>query len=112
MYPVAGTVALAKAAGARIVIVNAEPTGFDEVADVVFREHDRRRAAGDRQYVTIRSVAKKPALWKRKDRERKTGHRSQILLAVHGVGDRIVQHLRAEVRLPQQRAVARIDACR
>ena len=38
VYPVAGTVARAKAAGARIVIVNAEPTGFDEVADVVFRE--------------------------------------------------------------------------
>jgi NAD-dependent deacetylase len=38
VYPVAGTVARAKAAGARIVIVNAEPTGFDDVADVVFRE--------------------------------------------------------------------------
>ncbi len=38
VFPVAGTVARAKAAGARIVIVNAEPTGFDEAADVVFRE--------------------------------------------------------------------------
>jgi NAD-dependent deacetylase len=38
VFPVAGTVSRAKAAGARIVIVNAEPTGFDEVADVVFRE--------------------------------------------------------------------------
>jgi NAD-dependent deacetylase len=38
VFPVAGTVARARAAGARIVIVNAEPTGFDEVADVVFRE--------------------------------------------------------------------------
>jgi NAD-dependent deacetylase len=37
VYPVAGAVAHAKAAGARIVIVNAEPTRFDEVADVVIR---------------------------------------------------------------------------
>ena len=39
VYPVAGAVPQAKAAGARIVIVNAEPTGFDEVADVVI--HDK-----------------------------------------------------------------------
>jgi NAD-dependent protein deacetylase/lipoamidase len=38
VYPVAGAVPLAKAAGARIVIVNAEPTPFDEIADAVFRE--------------------------------------------------------------------------
>jgi NAD-dependent protein deacetylase/lipoamidase len=38
VYPVAGAVPCAKSAGARIVIVNAEPTGFDEVADVVMRE--------------------------------------------------------------------------
>ena len=38
VYPVAGAVPRAKSAGARIVIVNAEPTAFDEVADVVFRE--------------------------------------------------------------------------
>jgi len=38
VYPVAGTVPLAKAAGARVVIVNAEPTPFDEIADVVIRQ--------------------------------------------------------------------------
>ena len=38
VYPVAGTVPRAKAAGARIVIVNAEPTQFDDVADVVIRQ--------------------------------------------------------------------------
>ena len=38
VYPVAGTVPLAKAAGSRIVIVNAEPTPFDELADAVFRQ--------------------------------------------------------------------------
>ena len=35
VYPVAGAVPLAKAAGARIVIVNAEPTPLDNVADAV-----------------------------------------------------------------------------
>ena len=38
VYPVAGTVELARSAGARIVIVNAEPTPFDRVADAVFNE--------------------------------------------------------------------------
>jgi NAD-dependent deacetylase len=33
VYPIAGAVPAAKAAGARVVIVNAEPTPFDEVAD-------------------------------------------------------------------------------
>jgi NAD-dependent deacetylase len=37
VYPAAGVVPLAKAAGARIVIVNAEPTGFDHIADAVLR---------------------------------------------------------------------------
>jgi NAD-dependent protein deacetylase/lipoamidase len=37
VYPVAGMVPAAKAAGARIVIVNAEPTPFDGIADVVVR---------------------------------------------------------------------------
>ena len=37
VYPIAGAVPLAKAAGARIVIVNAEPTPFDDVADAVLR---------------------------------------------------------------------------
>jgi NAD-dependent protein deacetylase/lipoamidase len=36
VYPVASAVPAAKAAGARVVIVNAEPTPFDSVADVVF----------------------------------------------------------------------------
>ena len=38
VYPIAGAVPLAKAAGARVVIVNAEPTPFDELADAVFRQ--------------------------------------------------------------------------
>jgi len=37
VYPVAGAVPLAREAGAKIVIVNAEPTPFDDVADAVFR---------------------------------------------------------------------------
>jgi len=37
VYPVAGAVPLAKASGARVVIVNAEPTPFDELADAVFQ---------------------------------------------------------------------------
>jgi NAD-dependent deacetylase len=38
VYPVAGAVPRAKAAGARVVIVNAEPTGFDDLADVVIQQ--------------------------------------------------------------------------
>ena len=38
VYPVAGTVPHAKAAGARVVIVNAEPTPFDDIADAVIRQ--------------------------------------------------------------------------
>jgi NAD-dependent deacetylase len=38
VYPVAGAVPIAKEAGARIVIVNADPTPFDDLADAVFRE--------------------------------------------------------------------------
>ena len=38
VYPVAGAVPVAKAAGARVVIVNAEPTPFDEMADAVLRQ--------------------------------------------------------------------------
>jgi NAD-dependent deacetylase len=38
VYPIAGAVPLAKAAGARIVIVNAEPTPFDDIADAVIHE--------------------------------------------------------------------------
>jgi len=38
VYPIAGAVQIAKRAGARLVIVNAEPTPFDELADAVFNE--------------------------------------------------------------------------
>lgn len=38
VYPVAGLVPVAKRAGARLVIVNAEPTPFDDIADEVIRE--------------------------------------------------------------------------
>jgi len=38
VYPIAGAVPLAKRAGARLVIVNAEPTPFDDLADAVFNE--------------------------------------------------------------------------
>jgi NAD-dependent deacetylase len=37
VYPIAGTVQVAKQARARVVIVNAEPTPFDPVADAVLR---------------------------------------------------------------------------
>lgn len=38
VYPIASAVELANAAGARIVILNAEETPFDDIADAVFRE--------------------------------------------------------------------------
>ena len=38
VYPVANAVPLAKQAGARVIIVNAEPTPFDDAADAVLRE--------------------------------------------------------------------------
>jgi NAD-dependent deacetylase len=38
VYPIAGAVPIAKRAGARVVIVNAEPTPFDDIADAVFNE--------------------------------------------------------------------------
>ena len=38
VYPAATAVPAAKAAGARLVIVNAQPTPFDEIADIVFHE--------------------------------------------------------------------------
>ena len=37
VYPIAGVVPIAKEAGARVVIVNAEPTELDAMADVVLR---------------------------------------------------------------------------
>jgi NAD-dependent deacetylase len=37
VYPVAGAVPVAKTAGARVVIVNAEPTPFDDIVDAVLR---------------------------------------------------------------------------
>ncbi|HYD57975.1 MAG TPA: Sir2 family NAD-dependent protein deacetylase [Burkholderiales bacterium] len=38
VYPIAGAVDLADQAGARIVIVNAEPTPYDRIADAVFHD--------------------------------------------------------------------------
>jgi NAD-dependent deacetylase len=38
VYPIAGAVEIAKRAGARVVIVNAEPTPFDDIADAVLNE--------------------------------------------------------------------------
>ena len=38
VYPIAGAVPVAKSSGARLVIVNAEETPFDEIADAVIRE--------------------------------------------------------------------------
>ncbi len=38
VYPIAGCVPLAHSAGARLVIVNAEPTPFDDIASVVLRD--------------------------------------------------------------------------
>jgi NAD-dependent deacetylase len=38
VYPIAGAVPAAKSAGAKLVIVNAEPTQFDEIADAVFHD--------------------------------------------------------------------------
>ena len=38
VYPIANTVPLARAAGAKIVIMNAEPTPFDDIADALFRD--------------------------------------------------------------------------
>ena len=37
VYPIAGAVPAAKAAGALVVILNAEPTPFDDIADAVLR---------------------------------------------------------------------------
>jgi NAD-dependent deacetylase len=37
VYPAAGLVPLARATGARVVIVNAEPTPYDDIADAVLR---------------------------------------------------------------------------
>jgi NAD-dependent deacetylase len=36
VYPIAGAVDIARSAGAKLVIVNAQPTPFDDVADAVF----------------------------------------------------------------------------
>jgi NAD-dependent deacetylase len=38
VYPIAGAVEIARSAGARIVIVNAQPTPFDDIADAVFSQ--------------------------------------------------------------------------
>ena len=36
VHPVAGAVDIARAAGAKLIIVNAQPTPYDDVADAVF----------------------------------------------------------------------------
>ncbi len=46
VYPAAGMVPLAARAGAPIVIVNRDPTPFDDLASVVLRRPDQRLAAG------------------------------------------------------------------
>ena len=38
VYPAAGLVEIAARRGARIVVVNAEPTPYDDLADLVVRE--------------------------------------------------------------------------
>ena len=38
VYPIAGVVPLARDAGAKVVIMNAEPTPFDDIADAAFRD--------------------------------------------------------------------------
>jgi NAD-dependent deacetylase len=38
VYPIAGTLPAARAVGAKIVIMNAEPTPFDDVADALFHD--------------------------------------------------------------------------
>ncbi len=38
VYPVAGLVPIAARAGARVVIINAEPTPLDDLADAVIRQ--------------------------------------------------------------------------
>jgi NAD-dependent deacetylase len=38
VYPIAGLVPTAKSQGSRVVILNAEPTPFDTIADAVFRD--------------------------------------------------------------------------
>jgi NAD-dependent deacetylase len=37
VYPIAGVVPVAKDSGARVVIINAEPTAMDHIADAVIR---------------------------------------------------------------------------
>ena len=37
VHPVAGAVDIARSAGAKVIIVNAQPTAFDDVADAVFQ---------------------------------------------------------------------------
>ena len=37
VFPIAGVVPVAKEGGARVVIVNAEPTAMDDIADAVLR---------------------------------------------------------------------------
>ena len=49
VYPAANCVPRAKAAGARVVIVNGGPTEMDGLADAVLQRPDRRHPAGPRR---------------------------------------------------------------
>ena len=59
VYPVAGAVPAAMEAGARVVIVNAEPTPFDEIADAVIRAQlaQRYRGFSNRPYYRVSTGA-------------------------------------------------------
>jgi hypothetical protein len=89
--------------------VNAEPTGFDDVADVVFREQIGDVLPGDRQLRddSVRRGKSPRAMESAKTESVMTGHRSQILLShsrpyVIGLfsicAPRFVRHSRCRVR--------------
>ena len=46
VHPAAGLLEVAARRGARIVVVNAEPTPYDDLADLVVRERSARRCPG------------------------------------------------------------------
>ncbi len=52
VWPIAGVVPVAKESGARVVIVNAEPTEMDQLADAVLAGPDQRAATADRLAIT------------------------------------------------------------
>ena len=49
VWPAAGLADIAVGTGARLVVVNAQPTPYDELADLVVRRADRYRAAAARR---------------------------------------------------------------